>query len=145
MTLWTIAHQAPLSMGSSRQECWSGLPFPSPGDHPDPEMEPVSLMSPALAGRFFTTRATWEALYCIRAVLWLITQSCPTLCDPMDHSLGFSRQEYGNGLPFPSPENLPDPGIKPESPALQAHSLPSEPPGAPCAIQKISISYLFYT
>jgi len=52
MTLWTIARQAPLSMGFSRQEYWSGLPFPPPGDLPDPGMEPRSLKSPALAGEF---------------------------------------------------------------------------------------------
>ena len=46
-------------------------------------------------------------------------------------SMGFSKQEYWSGLPFPSPGDLPDPGIKPGSPALQAHSLPSEPPGKP--------------
>ena len=39
-TPWTVAYQAPLSVGFSRQECWSGLPFPSPGDLPDPEIEP---------------------------------------------------------------------------------------------------------
>ena len=61
VTLWTAAHQAPLSMGFSRQECWSGLPCPPPGDLPDPGTEPESLMSPALAGRFFTTSASWEA------------------------------------------------------------------------------------
>ena len=49
--LWTIAQQAPLSMGFSRQEYWSGLPFPSPWDLPDPGIEPAS---PALPGRFFT-------------------------------------------------------------------------------------------
>ena len=49
---WTVAHQASLSMGFSRQEYWSGLPFPSPGDLPNPETEPAS---PALAGDFFTT------------------------------------------------------------------------------------------
>ena len=48
--LWTIARQAPLSMGFCRQEYWSGLPFPPPGDLPDPGIEPVSLISPALAG-----------------------------------------------------------------------------------------------
>ena len=57
----TVAHQAPLSMGFSRQEYCSGLPSPSPGDLPDPRTEPTSLMSPALAGRFFTTSATREA------------------------------------------------------------------------------------
>ena len=48
--------------------------------------------------------------------------------------MGFSRQEYWSGLPFPSPEDLPDPGIEPGSPALQADSLPSEPPGNPIRI-----------
>ena len=48
-------------MGFSRQECWSGLPFPSPGDLPDPGIDPASLMSSALAGGFFNTSATWEA------------------------------------------------------------------------------------
>ena len=54
-TLWTVAHQAPLPMGFSRQESWSELPCPPPGDLPHPGMEPESLVSPALAGRFFTT------------------------------------------------------------------------------------------
>ena len=53
-----IAYQAPLSMGFPRQEYWSGLPFPSPGDLPYPGTEPVS---PALAGKFFTTEPTREA------------------------------------------------------------------------------------
>ena len=52
--LWTIAHQAPLAMGFSKQEYWSWLPFPSPGDLPDPGIEPPSLSSPALASIFFT-------------------------------------------------------------------------------------------
>ena len=46
--------------------------------------------------------------------------------------MGFSRQGYWNGLPFPSPGDLPDPGIEPGSPTLQADALPSEPPGKPC-------------
>ena len=58
---WTIAPQAPLPMGSSRQEFGSGVPFPTPGDFPNPGMEPKSFVSPALTGRFFTTSATWEA------------------------------------------------------------------------------------
>ena len=86
VTLWTVAHQAPLSMGFSRQDSWSGLPFPPPGDLPDPGNEPTSLLSPALAGWFVTTSATWEALTGICAVLCLVTQSCPTVCDPMDCS-----------------------------------------------------------
>ena len=54
-TPWTIAHLVPLSVGSTRQEYWSRFLFPSPGDLPEPGMEPVSFTSPALAGRFFTT------------------------------------------------------------------------------------------
>ena len=54
-TLQTLAHQAPLSREFPRQEYWSGLPFPSPGDLPDPGIEPVSLMSSALADESFTT------------------------------------------------------------------------------------------
>ena len=59
-TLWTVAHQAPLSMVFSRQGYWSGLPCPPPGDLPNPEIRPTSLMSPALAGGFFTTCSTWR-------------------------------------------------------------------------------------
>ena len=59
VTLWTVAHQGPLSLEFSRQEYWSGLPFRPPGDLPDPGMEPKSLTSPALAGGFFTNSATW--------------------------------------------------------------------------------------
>ena len=60
-TLWTIDHQAPLSMGFSRKQYWSGLQRPPPGDLPDPGIEPASLTYSALAGRFFTNSATWEA------------------------------------------------------------------------------------
>ena len=61
VTPWTVvAHQAPLSIGFSRQEYWSELPFPSPGDLPNLGIEPKSLASPALAGRFFAANATWE-------------------------------------------------------------------------------------
>ena len=54
-TPWTVAHQAPLSMGFFRQEYWSGLPLLTPGDLPDQGIEPASLISPALAGKFFST------------------------------------------------------------------------------------------
>ena len=64
VTLWTIAHQVPLSMGLSRHEYWSGLLCPPPGDLPNPEIEPVSLTSPPLTGGFLTTSAPWEAPFC---------------------------------------------------------------------------------
>ena len=56
-TIWTIAHQAPLSMKFSRQEFLSGLSFPTPRDLPNPGIEPASLVSPALVDRFFTTES----------------------------------------------------------------------------------------
>ena len=59
-TLWTVVRQAPLSMGFPRQEFWSVLPFPSPGDLPNPGNKPASLVSPALAGRFYTTGPSTE-------------------------------------------------------------------------------------
>ena len=59
---WAAAHQTPLSMEFSRQKYWSGLLCPPPGHLPNPGMETASLKSPTLAGRFFTTSATWEAL-----------------------------------------------------------------------------------
>ena len=62
MTSWTVAHQAPLSMGFPSQEYWSGLPFPPPGHLLDPGIEPTS---PALAGRFFTTEPAGK---CVHAV-----------------------------------------------------------------------------
>ena len=58
----TAAHHAPSSLGFSRQKYWSGLLCPPPGHLPNPGIEPTSLMSPALLGRFFITKATWEAL-----------------------------------------------------------------------------------
>ena len=59
-TPWTVTCQAPQSMGFSRQECWSGLPFPSPGDLPNPGTEPASLISPTVTVWFFITSVTWE-------------------------------------------------------------------------------------
>ena len=103
-TPWTVACQAPLSMEFSRQEYWSGLLCPLPEDLTNPGIELASNMSPALAGGFFTTSATWEVCICehVRAKLCLI------LYEPMDCSLwaplsmGFSRQEYWSGLLCPS-------------------------------------------
>ena len=59
---WTIPCQTLLPMGFSRKKYWKGFPWPLPGDVANPGLKPESLMSPALAGRFFTTGATWEAL-----------------------------------------------------------------------------------
>ena len=91
LTLWTVAHQTPLSMGILQARTL--------------EVKSLSHI------RLFAT--PWTVAY--QASL----------------SVGFSRQGYWNGLPFPSPGNLPDPGIEPGSPALQTDALPSGPPGKP--------------
>ena len=76
VTPWTVSHQAPLSMEFSRQEYWSGLPFLSPGELPDPGIESVSLEFPALAGRFFTTAPPGSYHQMLSSALWQL-QSIP--------------------------------------------------------------------
>ena len=68
MTSWTVAHQAPLSMGISRQEYWSGLPFPFPGDLSNPR---IKLTSPTLAARFFTVEPSGKPCYNFRQIQML--------------------------------------------------------------------------
>ena len=76
----------------------------------------------------------WQQRGCGRV---LVAKSCPTFATPWTVAcqaslfMGFSRQEYWSGLPFPSPGDLPNPGIEPGSPMLQVDSLPTEPPGRP--------------
>ena len=67
-TPWTVACLAPLSMGFSRQECWSELPCPPLGHLPDPGIDPMSLTSPSLADRSFTTNTTWEGSFFLRVL-----------------------------------------------------------------------------
>ena len=69
--LWAVALQAPLSVGFSRQEYWTGLPCPLPGDLSDPGIDPASLMYLALVGGFFTTSTSWEAL-----IVGLLRNNC---------------------------------------------------------------------
>ena len=95
----TAAHQASPSMGFSRQEHWSGLPFPPP-------------VHACMLSHFS------RAQLC--ATLWTTAHQAPL-------SMEFSRQEYWNGLPIPSPGDLSSSGIEPTSPALQADALTSEP------------------
>ena len=92
-TLWTVAHQAPPSIGFSRQEYWSGLPFPSPGDLPDPGIEP---RSPALQADALTSEPpgkqrvqhNWMTSLSLTLSLHAKSlQSCLTLCDPLDYTL----------------------------------------------------------
>ena len=146
-TQWTIGHQAPLSMGFYKQEYWSVLPYPPPEDLSNPGIEPVSLMSAALAGSSLPLAPTGKPTHCYKlshllscvqlfVTPWTVSHQAPL-------SMGFSRQEYWSGLPFPSPGDLPGPGIKPRSPALQADALTSEPPGKPCYSTHCYSTYQF--
>ena len=81
-TPWTVAYQAPSSMGFSRQEYWSGLPFPSAGDLPDPGIEPGS---PTFQADALTFEPPGKP-YISSVQFSSVAQSCPTLCDPMNRS-----------------------------------------------------------
>ena len=102
VTPWTVAYQAPPSMGFSRQEYWSGLPFPSPGDLPHPGIEPGS---PALRADALPSeppgKLSVKSLSRVRlfATPWTAAYQAPP-------SMGFSRQEYWGGVPFPTFFNL---------------------------------------
>ena len=101
-------------MGFSKQECWSGLPFPSPGDLPKPVIE---LGSPAL--------------------------EADSTSDPMDYTVhGVLQAEYWSGYLFPSPGDLPNSGIKPRSYTSWADSLLAEPQGKPKNTRVGSLSLL---
>ena len=129
---WTVVHQAPLPMEFPDKNTEAGCHFLLQGIFPTQGLN----------------QRLWHLLHqqadCLptappgKLLLCLVMQSFPTLCDPVDCSLpgfcvhvGFFRQEYWTGLPCPSSGDLPNPGIKPRSPALQADSLPSEPPEKP--------------
>ena len=88
-TLWTVGHQGPLSMEFSRPVFWSGLPCPPPGDLPDPGIKPESLMSPALAGGFFTTKCHLRRP--CSSILYVIVCIC-CITDSMDVSLSELRE-----------------------------------------------------
>ena len=118
VTLWTVARKAPLSMGFSRQEYWSGCHallqgiFLTQGSNlchfwfPHWQAGSLPLVPPG------KVKVKW--LSCVRLFLtpWAIAYQGP-------QSMEFSRQEYWSGLAFPSPGDLPDPGIEPGSPALR--------------------------
>ena len=139
--LWTVACQAPLSMEFSRQEYWSGLPCPPPGDLPDQRSSSCLfhlLLWQAPPGKHSTALALSRF-----SRVRLFTTPC-TVAHQAPLSIGFSRQECWSGLPFPSPGDLPDPGIEPGSSALWGGSLQSEPPEKPRLSKKrTSISRWF--
>ena len=110
LTLWTVARQAPLSVGFPRKEYWSRLPFPFAETLPDPGINPTSPVSPALVGRFFT-KATWEAHGDSVSILFL-----------KERKFG---QVSACGILVPPPR------MEPVSPVLEAESYPLECLGSP--------------
>ena len=120
--------QAPLSVGFSQQEYWSRLSLPPPRDLSDWGIELLSSASPALQTDSLLLSHQGSCIYIymkkvkekkvksLNCVLLFVTSW--TIAYQASPSMGFSRQEYWNGLPFPSPRDLPDPRILPASPAL---------------------------
>ena len=99
VTPWTAAHEAPLSMGFFRQEYWSGLPFPPPGDLLNSGIKPVSLMSPVLADRFFTTAPPGKPT---ASIIFFGTQGpTPVKCgrEPYKVQGGTAGGHFGRCLP----------------------------------------------
>ena len=124
VTPWNVTCSAP-SMGFSRQEYWSRLPFPSPRDLPDPGIEPGSPALEAGAGPLVSYESSRT-----ETVMKLVTQLCLgtpwTVACQAPLPMGFSRPEYWRKFPSPFPGELLDTGIKPRSLALQVDSLPTE-------------------
>ena len=102
-TLRTVAYQAPPSIGFSRQECWSGLPFPSPGDLPDPGLWHCRQMLYCLSHQGSEVKSLSHVR--LFATPWTVAHQAPL-------SMGFYRQEYWNRLLCPTPGYLSYPGIK---------------------------------
>ena len=142
-TPWT--HQAPLSIEFSRQEYWSGLPFPSPGVLPDPELKPRSpalppdsLLTETQSGKLKNTGvgcSDGKESACNAGDLDLIPESENPLEKEMARILEWVAISFSRGLV--------DPGIKPRSPALQADSLTSEPPILLFAENSLIYTYLY--
>ena len=110
-TLWTRASQAPLSMGFSRQEYWSALPCPPPGDLPDPGIKPVS---PALKTNSLPSEPPRNVCACVLSHFSCVPlfATLRTVAHQTPLSIELSRQEYWSALPCPPPGDLPNSGVK---------------------------------
>ena len=124
MTVWTVASQPLLSMGilQARILEWVAMPS-SRGSSELRDGTRISCVS-CIPAEFFTAEPSVRLLSHVQhfSTPWTVAHQAPP-------SMGFSRQEYWSGLPFPFPGDLPNPGIEPGYPALEADTLTSEPPG----------------
>ena len=125
------AHQAPPSLGFSRQEHWSGLPFPSPLMRYSLEINVITVQL-RRKGEVNSYKVISIVLCCAQSLSHVQLFATPwTVANQASLSMGFPRQEYWSGLQCPPPGDLPHPGIEPRFPALQMDSLSSEPPWKP--------------
>ena len=125
-TPWTTAYQASPSMGFSRQECWSEVPLPSPNS--------ITLEVMISTYEFGEAQIFSPCAYACSLSCFQLFETTWTAIHQAFLSMGFSRQEYWSGLPFPLPRDLPHPGIEPKfptSPALAGRFFTSVPPGIP--------------
>ena len=133
---WTVACQAPLSMVFSRQEYWSGLPFPPPGDLPDPGTEPMSAGSPALAGGFFTTEPPRKPS--------LFGHLSPNCDSSSQGGVGLTQPRWGAGFTMKGFQELPRDSKpqRPDSPGWNpcaqdhSHQALKPSPGSPGGISQ---------
>ena len=154
VTPWTVVYQASPSTGFSRQEYWSGLPFPSPGDLPDPGIEPGS---PALEADALTSEPPgkpqefdiWLSVYlCNKVVFCLVTKSYLTLCDPWSMAprllfpWDFPDKNVGVGCHFLLQGIFPTQGLNPWLLNWHVDSLALSHLGSPC--NKVQVGYLSY-
>ena len=152
LPVWTVACQAPLAMGFSRQELWSGLPFPSPGGLPDPRIKPesptlqaVSLPSEPLENPKSFIPASLKlhllgnALFSREEPVW--TPACRDCSLPGSFGHGIFQARTLEWIAISFSRDLPDPRIEPESPTLQADSLPSEPLENPKSFNPASLKF----
>ena len=121
---WTIACQAPLSMGSLQARTLGWVAMPSSRE--------ITRSSPILKWKVKSLSRVW-----LFVTPWTVAYQAL-------RSMGFSGQEYWSGLPFPSPGDLPNPGIETRSPALQTDALSSEPPGKSYLNMLLKSTFILY-
>ena len=139
---WTVTHQSPLFLAFSRQEYWSGLPFPFPGDLPNLGIKPAFLSLLHWQASSLPLVLPRKFPYIHNGILYKVkvAQSCLTLCDPMDYTVHWVlKARILEWVAFPPPGDLPNSGIKPSFPALQVDSYQLSHKGSSRILEWIAI------